>query len=143
MCSAHHDGESRDAAVLFEEPERPQVIRMRRVSRRESVNLPPPGACIELLNGGRDSVVLLVFADPKTDVAFTRSFGDEARKPLPIALLNGLLELRDDLSPTKTVPASRPATTQRPLTAGAKTSSGRWWADSLRSHGRAFPQYRS
>src|SRR3954447_3542283 len=34
-----------------------------------------------------------VFADPKTDVVFKRIFGDEARKPLLIALLNDLLEL--------------------------------------------------
>ena len=35
-----------------------------------------------------------VFADPKTDVVFKRIFGDEARKPLLIALLNDLLELK-------------------------------------------------
>ena len=35
-----------------------------------------------------------VFADPKTDVVFKRIFGVEARKPLLIALLNDLLELR-------------------------------------------------
>lgn len=34
-----------------------------------------------------------VFADPKTDVVFTRIFGAEARKPLLIALLDDLLEL--------------------------------------------------
>jgi len=38
--------------------------------------------------------VLPVFADPKTDVVFKRIFGDEARKPLLIALLNDLLELK-------------------------------------------------
>ena len=37
--------------------------------------------------------MLPVFADPKTDVVFKRIFGDEARKPLLIALLNDLLEL--------------------------------------------------
>ena len=35
-----------------------------------------------------------VFADPKTDVVFKRIFGVEARKPLLIALLNDLLELK-------------------------------------------------
>ena len=35
-----------------------------------------------------------VFADPKTDVVFKRIFGAEARKPLLIALLNDLLELK-------------------------------------------------
>jgi predicted transposase/invertase (TIGR01784 family) len=35
-----------------------------------------------------------VFADPKTDVVFKRIFGDEARKPLLMALLNDLLELK-------------------------------------------------
>ena len=35
-----------------------------------------------------------VFADPKTDVVFKRIFGSEARKPLLIALLNDLLELK-------------------------------------------------
>lgn len=35
-----------------------------------------------------------VFADPKTDVVFKRIFGAESRKPLLIALLNDLLELR-------------------------------------------------
>ncbi len=38
--------------------------------------------------------MLPVFADPKTDVVFKRIFGDEARKPLLIALLNDLLELK-------------------------------------------------
>jgi predicted transposase/invertase (TIGR01784 family) len=38
--------------------------------------------------------VLPVFADPKTDVVFKRIFGDEAHKPLLIALLNDLLELQ-------------------------------------------------
>jgi predicted transposase/invertase (TIGR01784 family) len=38
--------------------------------------------------------VLPVFADPKTDVVFKRIFGDEARKPLLIALLNDLLDLK-------------------------------------------------
>ncbi len=38
--------------------------------------------------------MLPVFADPKTDVVFKRIFGDEARKPLLIALLNDLLDLR-------------------------------------------------
>ncbi len=37
--------------------------------------------------------MLPVFADPKTDVVFKRIFGDEARKPLLMALLNDLLEL--------------------------------------------------
>jgi len=35
-----------------------------------------------------------VFADPKTDVVFKRIFGAEARKPLLVALLNDLLELK-------------------------------------------------
>jgi predicted transposase/invertase (TIGR01784 family) len=35
-----------------------------------------------------------VFADPKTDVVFKRIFGGEAHKPLLIALLNDLLELK-------------------------------------------------
>src|SRR5262249_8994792 len=38
--------------------------------------------------------MLPVFADPKTDVVFKRIFGAEARKPLLIALLNDLLELK-------------------------------------------------
>ena len=38
--------------------------------------------------------MLPVFADPKTDVVFKRIFGDESRKPLLIALLNDLLELK-------------------------------------------------
>ena len=36
----------------------------------------------------------VVFADPKTDFVFKRIFGDEERKPLLIALLNDLLELK-------------------------------------------------
>jgi predicted transposase/invertase (TIGR01784 family) len=35
-----------------------------------------------------------VFADPKTDFVFKRIFGDEKHKPLLIALLNDLLELK-------------------------------------------------
>jgi predicted transposase/invertase (TIGR01784 family) len=38
--------------------------------------------------------MLPVFADPKTDVVFKRIFGSEARKPLLMALLNDLLELK-------------------------------------------------
>ena len=38
--------------------------------------------------------MLPVFADPKTDVVFKRIFGAEAHKPLLIALLNDLLELK-------------------------------------------------
>jgi predicted transposase/invertase (TIGR01784 family) len=38
--------------------------------------------------------MLPVFADPKTDVVFKRIFGGEAHKPLLIALLNDLLELK-------------------------------------------------
>jgi predicted transposase/invertase (TIGR01784 family) len=38
--------------------------------------------------------MLPVFADPKTDVVFKRIFGSEARKPLLIALLNDLLDLK-------------------------------------------------
>jgi predicted transposase/invertase (TIGR01784 family) len=37
-----------------------------------------------------------VFADPKTGVVFKRIFGDEARKPLLIALLNHVLELEGE-----------------------------------------------
>jgi predicted transposase/invertase (TIGR01784 family) len=38
--------------------------------------------------------VFPVFADPKTDVVFKRIFGADARKPLLIALLNDLLDLK-------------------------------------------------
>src|SRR5262245_34926520 len=38
--------------------------------------------------------MLPVFADPKTAIVFKRIFGAEARKPLLIALLNDLLELK-------------------------------------------------
>ena len=38
--------------------------------------------------------MLPVFADPKTDFVFKRIFGDEKHKPLLIALLNDLLELK-------------------------------------------------
>ena len=37
--------------------------------------------------------MLPVFANPETDVVLTRIFGAEARKPLPIALLEDRLEL--------------------------------------------------
>jgi len=44
--------------------------------------------------GGTKRCVIPTFADPKTDFVFKRIFGTEERKPLLIALLNDLLELK-------------------------------------------------